>query len=185
MGKIFTILLLLLSLSFAESLSFTDKMALRIKPKADFQGEDLSGVDFTAIAFRRDMDINLKKANFQGATLYFTTLQAANLKGANFNGIKDAEKLDLRVAQIQGMKARKAQLSKALLLYLDFSGVDLFEANLDGSDIRDSSFAGALNLETSSLKGVICNQNTLDRAGKYKELLKDSCIMREFEAYQI
>lgn len=76
---------------------------------------------------------DLRKANFQGASLIQTELREAKLQGAN-----------LIAADLTGANLKKAELQKA-----ELNGARLNQANFEGSDLREAKIQHAGLVETN------------------------------------
>ncbi len=122
---------------------------------ADLVAVDLEGANLISAHLER---ANLYKACLKGATLWLAHLERANLNDANLEGANlgaarlDGAKLD--TAKLDGARLARASLREASLKQasmkeilegwnLDLRGADLFDANLEGSNIWNSDLRGA------------------------------------------
>jgi len=116
---------------------------------ADFSGDDLSDVNFSAGNFTQSLfeDTRLNRVLFVGATLDRAILHTQFSDGADFTGAS------LVNAQLRGMQGTGVIFTNA-----NFSGVDMDDAVFRFSDFRNVNFAGAdigeLTAEDSDFRGA-------------------------------
>ena len=123
-------------------------------------------------------DTGLREANLSGADLSRSSLQGANLTEAKLDGAKlDNAKLDgarLADASLRGASLKHASLERIYEGWnLDLRGADLFDANLESSniwnsDLREASLRGAnlirTDLRYADLRGTDLSLAKLDGA---------------------
>ncbi|MEM7533749.1 MAG: pentapeptide repeat-containing protein [Chloroflexota bacterium] len=96
-----------------------------IGPNAELEGANLKGA-------------NLYRANLTGANLAQTDLEGVRLEGARYdNYTKWPSNFNY---QTSGAIGPNADLSEAILRYVDLSGIDLSEANLSGANLREAFY---------------------------------------------
>jgi uncharacterized protein YjbI with pentapeptide repeats len=106
--------------------------------KHDFEGQDLSGRDFSRQ--------NLDDANFEDTILKNTKFERASLKNCNFQGAK-LEYTVLSYADMTGSDFRKAIFQFPSIYQANFNGADLSGVNVNGSTseikFREAKLRGA------------------------------------------
>lgn len=135
-------------------------------PFADFEEEDLRGVNLTGL--------DLRYANFINADLEGAKLTGANLRRAKMVGIK-ASKSNWRKAYLDGANISGGDLRSADLREVHGFRIDLSGANLTNADGRGASLSHA-NLAGSVLSGLRLDDAYL-RFAENLELaqLSDAC----------
>lgn len=118
-------------------------------PWKDFAGWNLSGLDLT-------------RADWRGAKLFWANLRkailpVANLQGADFHGAF-LEGAFLRWSSLEGAVLQGAHLQGAILRQADLRQVDLWSADLQGADFTDAEieekWRDAIDWEKFELKGM-------------------------------
>jgi uncharacterized protein YjbI with pentapeptide repeats len=145
---------------------------------AQFGRGDFSRADLTGSELIR---ANLSGANLSRVRLAFATLTAARLNGANLERTRmsfataecatiDGKEVCTDFAGVQasdsvwlGVKAQKAQFSKATLTGARFMFTDLRGASFDGADLSNAFFVGT-DLRGATFKGATLNNTDLTGA---------------------
>lgn len=115
----------------------------------DLTGVDLSGMDLRGASFRRGW------------------LEATNLRGSNLDGADFTEavlaRADLSGASLANANFRGANLGRASLVGAKGTGVDLREAILMMTELKDADLSGAL-LDGASLRDAVFERTRFDGA---------------------
>ena len=108
-----------------------------------------------AYLYKTDLEgANLKEANLKEAYLYNANLEGANLIGANLKGA-NLYNANFEEAYLEGANLEGANFEEAYLEGANLKGANLKGANLEGANLKRANLIGA------NLIGIKTNYNTL------------------------
>lgn len=126
---------------------------------ANFSGMDLSGVNFTDadLSYADLTEAFAVSANFTEADLSVATLYRADLSFANLND-----------AQLSGKKLREVNLHGATLIHAEIRAADLTKSDLSNTDLNhaliSNSYLGGVNLRDANLADTIIRDESIFHA---------------------
>ncbi|MEH1966040.1 pentapeptide repeat-containing protein [Nostoc sp.] len=142
-------------------------------------------------AFRDNLELFIRGANFKGADLSYADLNSADLRGADFSNAyltlaylsrSNLTLTNLTLAYLRGADLSRAILSHAILSHAILNGADLNEAilsgaNLSGANLSDANLSDA-NLKGANLKGANLKGANLKGANLSGANLSDADLSR-------
>ncbi|HOW72227.1 MAG TPA: pentapeptide repeat-containing protein [Phycisphaerae bacterium] len=113
------------------------------------------GLEFNDLAGCDLADKNLAGARFAGSELTNANLSGADLSGASFFFYDNAQ----AAATLAGADLRRANLSRASLVYCDLTGAQVADANLDHADLTATTLRDA-DLTNATIRGANLDDTT-------------------------
>jgi len=142
--------------------------------RANLQGAQLAG---TYLQFADLQEANLQGAYLKGAYLTGVTLRHVDMQFANLTQAT-LRRADLQFANLTGAKLEDADLEDAYLIQTNFDGANLIGADLQGARLEDTCIRGA------NIQGVNLSR-TIFSAEQFKGALNLELTKNLHQAYNV